>query len=106
MKRSAPAAFSWEKNEAMQLQHEGTGTPNTTKHEWRVNQYQDTLSTIIMLPGLLTYQSMALGEPEALVRTQLMEKMVQPCGPAPEAPVDQMVRTVKEKIEKGEIEIK
>lgn len=103
MKRSGPAAFAWEKNEAMQLQHEGTGTPDTTKHEWVENQHRDSLATIVMLPGLLTYQSMALDEPEAIVRANLLEKMVQPCGPQPEAPVDAMIRTVKEKIKRGEI---
>jgi splicing factor 3B subunit 5 len=105
MKRSGPAAFACEKNEQVQLQHEGTGTPDTTKHEWRVNQYRDSLATIVMLPGLLTYQSMALGEPEAVVRLKLMEKMIQPCGPCPESPVEVMTKTVKEKMKNGEIPV-
>lgn len=103
MKRSAPAAFAWEKNEQIQLQHEGTGTPDTTKHEWRVNQYRDSLATIVMMPGMLSYQSMALGEPEAVVRLKLMEKMVQPCGPCPESPVEAMTKKVKEKMKTGQI---
>lgn len=103
MKRSGPAAFAWEKNEQMQLQHAGTGTPDTTKHEWRENQCRDTLSTIVMLPGLLTHQAMALGEPEALVRMSLLEKMVEPCGPPPETPEQAMIRTVREKMRRGEL---
>lgn len=103
MKRSGAAAFSWEKQEQIQLQHEGTGTPDTSKHEWRTFQCQDSLSTIIMLPGLLSYQSIALGLPEEVVRQKLLDKMMQPCGPAPESPIDQMLQTVKEKIEKGEL---
>jgi splicing factor 3B subunit 5 len=103
MKRSGPAAFAWEKNEQIQLQHEGTGTPDTTRHEWREHQYRDSLATIVMLPGLLSYQSMALGEPEAIVRTRLIEKMVQPCGPSPESPVEAMVRAVRQKKKAGEI---
>lgn len=103
MKRSGAAAFSWEKQEQIQLQHEGTGTPDTSKHEWRTFQCQDSISTIIMLPGLLSYQANALGLPEEVVRLQLLDKMIQPCGPAPEAPIEQMLKTVKEKIEKGEL---
>ena len=103
MKRSGPAAFAWEKNEQIQLQHEGTGTPDTSKHEWRENQYRDSLSTIVLLPGLLTYQSMALGEPEEIVRIKMIEKMVQPCGPPPESPMKAMEKIVKEKMRKGEI---
>jgi splicing factor 3B subunit 5 len=104
MKRSGPAAFAWEKNEQIQLQHEGTGTPDTTKHEWRVNQYRDSLATIALLPGLLTYQSMGLGEPEAIVRTRLLDKMVQPCGPAPPLPVEAMTEIVKQKLRDGSIQ--
>lgn len=103
MKRSGVAAFSWEKQEQIQLQHEGTGTPDTTKHEWRTNQVKDSLSSIIMLPGLLSYQSIALGVPEEVVRLELLDKMVQPCGPAPIAPIEQMLQRVKEKVENGEI---
>ena len=103
MKRSGPAAYAWEKNEQIQLQHEGTGTPDTSKHVWRTNQCQDSLASIILLPGLLTYQSMGLGKPEALVKLQLLEKMVQPCGPAPESAIEKMTQIVKEKIEKGEL---
>lgn len=103
MKRSGAAAYSWEKNEQIQLQHEGTGTPDTSKHEWRVNQCQDSLSTIILLPGLLTYQSMGLGVNEKILRSDLLDKMIQPCGPRPESAIEKMTQIVKEKIEKGEL---
>ena len=95
MKQSSAAVFAWEKNEQIQLQHTGTGTPNTTKHEWRTHQYRDTLATMVMTPGLLTYQSMGLEESEAIVRTQLIDKMVQPCGPAPIDVEQQMIENVK-----------
>lgn len=103
MKRSGPAAFAWEKNEQMQLQHEGTGTPDTSKHEWRENQCRDTLSTIVMLPGLLSYHSMALNQCETVTRVNIIEKMVEPCGPQPESPSDAMIRAVREKMRRGEI---
>jgi splicing factor 3B subunit 5 len=103
MKRSGAAAFAWQKAEQIQLQHEGTGTPDTSRHEWRVSQCRDSLATVVMLPGLLSYQSMALDEPEAIVRMNLIEKMVQPCGPPPESPLESMVKIVKQKMKSGEI---
>lgn len=103
MKRSGAAAYSWEKAEQIQLQHEGTGTPDTTKHEWRVPQCQDSLSTIILLPGLLTYQSMGLSVSEASLRAALLDRMVQPCGPRPDTALEVMTQIVKDKIEKGEV---
>lgn len=98
MKQSATAAYAWEKNEQQQLQHDGTGTPDTTKHEWRENQRRETLSTIILMPGMLTYQSMGLDEHEELVRINLIDKMVQPCGPPPESATELMVAQAKAKL--------
>ena len=102
MKRSVPAAYAWEKNEQQQLQNEGTGTPDTLKHEWRENQVRESLATIVLLPGLLTYQSMALGEPEEIVRSKLIDKMIQPCGPPPEKPIEQMIKRAKEQLHSQE----
>ncbi|EAY17638.1 hypothetical protein TVAG_235200 [Trichomonas vaginalis G3] len=96
MKRSATAAYAWEKNEQQQLQNEDTGTPDTGKREWRENQVRESLATILLLPGFLSYQSMGLGQPEIVVKTNLIDKMVQPCGPAPPAPVDDMIKRAKE----------
>ena len=98
MKRSVPAAYAWEKNEQQQLQNDGTGTPDTLNHEWRENQVSESLATIILLPGMLTYQSMGLGEPEFVVRNNLIDKMVQPCGPEPEKPIETMMKRVKAQI--------
>jgi len=98
MKRSGAASFAWEKVQQEQLLYEDTGTPDTTKHVFRENQIKETLATIIMLPGFLSYQSMALGEPEAVVRFRMLEKMVQPCGPEPEKPWDMMAKAAKEKL--------
>lgn len=95
MKRSGAAAFSWEKNERQQLEHPGTGTPDTTKHEWREFQMRETLATVLLLPGMLTYQSMALGEPESVVHTQIIEQMVQPCGPIPQSAGEKMMERAK-----------
>jgi splicing factor 3B subunit 5 len=83
MKRSSAAEFVWEKNQKNQLKQEGTGTPDTSKFEWRVQQKRETIATILLLPGLLSYQATALGQSEAETRFSLMESMVQPCGPEP-----------------------
>jgi hypothetical protein len=59
-----------------------------------------------MLPGLLlllSYQSMALNEPEAVIRTHLIEKMVQSYGPTPDLPVESMVETVRKKMKASQI---
>ena len=102
MKKTAAATYAWEKNEQQQLQNEGTGTPDALKHEWRENQVKESLATIILLPGLLTYQSMALGIPEAAVRAQIIDKMVQPCGPAEEHPIEDMIKRAKASLQEYE----
>ena len=101
MKRSGAASYSWEKNEQEQLMHEDTGTPDTTKHEWRTNQYKETLSTILLLPGLLQLHSTAIGENEIIIKNKLIDKMIQPCGPSPDHPFEKMSKIAKEKILKS-----
>jgi splicing factor 3B subunit 5 len=69
--------------EALQARYVGTGHPDTTKFEWTSNVKRDTYTSIIGHPALLQYVSIGLGEPRELVRAQMIEKMIQPCGKPP-----------------------
>lgn len=100
MKRSAAYSYDYEREQEIQLSFEGTGTPDTSKHEWREYQMRETLGTIVLLPGLLTYQSMALGIPESIVRKQTIDKMVQPCGSKPESASEKMFKQAQKNFDK------
>ncbi|KAK6839590.1 hypothetical protein PG990_011206 [Apiospora arundinis] len=69
--------------ERLQAKYVGTGHPDTTSWEWRTNIARDTYSSIVGHPSQLAYMSLALNEPAAKLRAQLLRKMVQPCGPPP-----------------------
>lgn len=69
--------------EHLVLRHPGTGTRNTTKHEWLTSQHKDTLASIVSHHDHLLYLSLAENVSVGRLRQQLLDRMVQPCGPAP-----------------------
>mmetsp|Transcript_1908 Transcript_1908/g.2461 ORF Transcript_1908/g.2461 Transcript_1908/m.2461 type:complete len:97 (-) Transcript_1908:1582-1872(-) len=67
----------------LQNKYVGTGHPDTTKYEWAVNHHRDSLASHIGHYDLLSYFAVAENESVGRVRTEMIEKMVQPCGPPP-----------------------
>ncbi|CAB3365975.1 Hypothetical predicted protein [Cloeon dipterum] len=61
---------------------------DTTKFEWLVNQHRDSYSSYIGHHDLLNFFAITENETKARMKFQLMEKMLQPCGPPPEKPED------------------
>ncbi|CDO57111.1 similar to Saccharomyces cerevisiae YNL138W-A YSF3 Component of the SF3b subcomplex of the U2 snRNP (Partial), partial [Geotrichum candidum] len=72
-----------QKFEHLQNRYIGVGTPDTTRYEWQTNVHRDTYTSFVGHPALLEYLSIGLGEPQAVVKTQFIDKMIQPCGPPP-----------------------
>ncbi|KAI9274315.1 splicing factor 3B subunit 5/RDS3 complex subunit 10 [Phascolomyces articulosus] len=69
--------------EHLQSKYVGTGHADTIKHEWLTNQHRDSYASFIGHTSLLTYFGTAENECTARVKFNLMEKMLQPCGPPP-----------------------
>lgn len=57
---------------------------NTNKWEWLTNQHRDSSASYLGHFDMLNYFSLAENEAKARVKFNLLEKMVQPCGPPPE----------------------
>lgn len=74
--------------EHLQSKYIGTGHADTTKHEWLANQHRDTYATILGHFDLLNHVAIVENESKARVRFNLVEKMLQPCGPPPEKQED------------------
>ena len=74
--------------EHLQSKYIGTGHADTSKHEWLTNQHRDTYGSVLGHFDLLNYVAIAENESKARVRFNLVEKMLQPCGPPPEKPED------------------
>ncbi|EWM28223.1 hypothetical protein NSK_001628 [Nannochloropsis salina CCMP1776] len=77
---------SWEH---LQNKYVGTGHPDLTKHEWLTNQHRDTYATHLGHHDQLAYIAVAQNDAVGRVRYQLLEKMLQPCGPPPAAKDDE-----------------
>ncbi|RKP23536.1 splicing factor 3B subunit 5/RDS3 complex subunit 10, partial [Syncephalis pseudoplumigaleata] len=67
--------------EHLQAKHVGTGHADTNKYEWLTNQHRDTYASLLGHFNLTTYLAVAEGECTARVRSRLLQKMLQPCGP-------------------------
>eukprot|EP00752_Nemacystus_decipiens_P004948 g4501.t1 len=67
----------------IQNKYVGTGHSDTTKFEWATNQHRDSIASHIGHSDLLTYFAVAENNAVGRVRYQLLEKMLQPCGPPP-----------------------
>ncbi|KAI8375352.1 splicing factor 3B subunit 5/RDS3 complex subunit 10 [Choanephora cucurbitarum] len=70
--------------EHLQSKYVGTGHADTIKHEWVANQYRDSLASFVGHNSLLSYISVAENETKARAKMNMLEKMLQPCGPPPE----------------------
>ncbi|KAK2852416.1 hypothetical protein Q7C36_007617 [Tachysurus vachellii] len=80
----SPELFSGPKS----LKSEASRLIYTTKWEWLVNQHRDSYCSYMGHFDLLNYFSIAENESKARVRFNLMEKMLQPCGPPADKPDD------------------
>ncbi|KAF2069960.1 hypothetical protein CYY_008724 [Polysphondylium violaceum] len=74
--------------EHLQLRHVGTGHADITKYEWLTNQHRDTLSSYIGHPTFLSMISITENESMGRVRYNLLQRMVNPCGPPPKVKDD------------------
>ncbi|KAH7135655.1 splicing factor 3B subunit 5/RDS3 complex subunit 10 [Dendryphion nanum] len=70
--------------ESLQARYIGTGTSDTTKHEWTSNIARDSLASYIGHAPMLQYMSIGIGQPREKTRIQLLERMIQPVGKPPE----------------------
>ena len=70
--------------EHLQSKYIGTGHADTSKWEWCTNQHRDSYSSYMGHFDMLNYFALAENEAKARVKFNLMERMVQPCGPPPE----------------------
>ena len=71
---------SWDQ---VQAKYVGTGHGDTTKFEWASNQHRDTIASHVGHYDMLSYFAVAQNDSVGRVRYQLLEKMLQPCGPPP-----------------------
>ena len=72
---------SWEH---IQQKYVGTGHVDMSKFEWASNVHRDSIASHVGHADRLLYFSVAQGESVGRVRYELLEKMLQPCGPPPE----------------------
>ena len=70
--------------EHLQSKYMGTGHADTSKFEWAVHQHRDTFSSLLGHQDLTNYLAIAENESKARVKFNMLEKMLQPCGPPPE----------------------
>ncbi|KAG5190252.1 splicing factor 3B subunit 5/RDS3 complex subunit 10 [Tribonema minus] len=67
----------------IQAKFVGTGHGDTSKFEWATNQHRDTIASNVGHSDIIDYYSVAQNLSQGRVRYNLMEKMLQPCGPPP-----------------------
>lgn len=72
--------------EHLQSKYVGTGHADFTKYEWLVNQHRDSFASYLGHTDMINLFAIAENESKARIRFNLLEKMVQPCGPPPEKP--------------------
>lgn len=72
----------------MSLSHSSVplSAPNS---EWLTNQHRDTYATHLGHHDQLAYIAVAQNDAVGRVRYQMLEKMLQPCGPPPAAKDDE-----------------
>ncbi|CAM9585322.1 unnamed protein product, partial [Phaeothamnion confervicola] len=69
--------------EAIQNKWIGTGHSDTTKYEWVTNHHRDSVASHVGHSDLLAFFAVAENASIGRVRYNLLEKMLQPCGPPP-----------------------
>lgn len=70
--------------EHLQSKYIGTGHADTTMFEWVTNQHRDSFSSYMAHFDLLNFIAIGENETKSRVRFNLMERMLQPCGPPTE----------------------
>ena len=70
--------------EHLQSKYIGTGHADTSKFDWATNQHRDSLASYVGHFDLTSHFAIAENETKARVKFNLLEKMLQPCGPPPE----------------------
>ncbi|CAJ0954893.1 unnamed protein product, partial [Mesorhabditis belari] len=75
--------------EHLQSKYTGCGHADTSRWEWMTNVHRDTYASLVGHPGLLSYMAVCEHESRARTKFNLINRMVQPCGPPPEkSPLD------------------
>ncbi len=75
--------------EHLQSKYVGTGHPETSRWEWLTNQHRDSYGSYLGHPDLLNLIGICENETRARTKFNLLQRMVQPCGPPPEkGPLD------------------
>ena len=74
--------------EHLQSKYIGTGHADTNKWEWTTNQHRDSCASYQGHFDMLNYFAIVENEAKARVKFNLLERMLQPCGPPPERPED------------------
>lgn len=59
--------------ERLQQKYIGTGHPDTTSWEWKSNILRDTYSSLVGHPPMLSFLSLAQGEPASKTRFKLLK---------------------------------
>ena len=54
-----------------------------SKWEWLTIKHRDTAASLIAHNDMLSYQAIVENETKARIKNNLLEKMIQPCGPPP-----------------------
>lgn len=67
--------------EQLVLKNAGTGTADTTKHEWLAMQQQDTFAAILHHPSHVAYLSVAENVSCSRMKAALLDKLPLPCDP-------------------------
>ncbi|KAA6383468.1 MAG: putative splicing factor 3B subunit 5 [Streblomastix strix] len=77
--------MSWisPQSDSLQQKYVGTGTPDTTMYEFATNQHRDTCASLLGHNHMLVMLAMAENESIGRVKYNLLERMIQPCGPPP-----------------------
>lgn len=80
--------------EHLQSKYIGTGHADITKFEWILNQHRDSYSSYLGHFDMSNFFAIVENETKARVKFNIMEKMIQPCGPPTEKPVDRSGSTM------------
>ncbi|KAI8809066.1 splicing factor 3B subunit 5-like protein [Cladochytrium replicatum] len=67
--------------EHLQSRYVGTGHADTNKFEMIVTQHRDSYASYVGHTSLLSYFAVAQNESVGRARFNMLEKMLQPCGP-------------------------
>ena len=78
---SNPAGMN---TDQLQARYVGTGHADLAKHLWMVQQHRDTYASHIGHYDQLSYLAVAQNESVGRTRLEFLQKMIEPCGPAPQ----------------------